>query len=92
MIFLCPYFSDERSLFIVTGIPIIFNVFNVEWFYQGMEEYVYISVRNIIVKMISFICIIIFVRSTQDCVAFALIYSVGIVGNYLLNIKNGVSQ
>ena len=88
MIFLCPYFSDERSLFIVTGIPIIFNVFNVEWFYQGMEEYVYISVRNIIVKMISFVCIIIFVRSTQDCVAFALIYSVGIVGNYLLNIKN----
>ena len=39
------WYDDDRLLYIVTGLPIIFNVINVDWYYQGQEDYGYIAIR-----------------------------------------------
>lgn len=94
IIFSVPYFASERLLFSAVGIQLILNVLNVEWFFQGNEDYVYISIRNIVVKLIAMILMFVFVKKSSDYVIYALIYSFGITGNYLLNIlkafKRGV--
>lgn len=34
---------------------IAMSIFNIEWLYQGFEEYKYITIRSILIKIISFI-------------------------------------
>ncbi len=88
MIFNINSFQGEKALYIVAGLPIIFNFINIEWYYQGNEDYVYITVRSLIVKILSLIAIFIFVKDANDYVYYALIYSLGIAGNYIFNISS----
>ena len=92
IILFVPYFSDERLLYIVTGLPIVFNFINVEWYYQGNENYVYIAVRSVAVKFLSLIAIFIFVRNKDDYIIYAFIYTLGIAGNYVFNLINLVKS
>ena len=59
-----------------------------DWFYAGIEEYVYITIRSAIIKGLSILAIFIFVRNQKDYIVYALITSVATTGNYFLNILN----
>lgn len=63
------------------------NIFNIEWLYQGFEEYKYITIRSISVKIISLILMFLFVKTEQDVNYYAIIICFGSVGNYLLNLS-----
>lgn len=78
--------KSDVSLFLACGIPIFLNFLNVEWYYQGKEEYVTITLRSITIKLLSLIAIFSFVKTRNDVVVYALITSVASVGNYLFNI------
>ena len=85
-------FASDRVLFLIAGLPIVFNVINVEWYYQGYEEYGYIAVRSVIIKFISLIAMLLFVRNVNDYIVYAGIYACGIVGNYIFNAANLVKH
>lgn len=87
-IFTIPYLKNELLLYVVTGVQLFFNVFNVDWFYQGMEEYAYITKRSFCVKALSLISIVLFVRDKSDYIIYALIQSMAVVLNYLFNVVN----
>lgn len=81
-----PHFSDRRDLFNIMGIMLILNIFNIDWLYQGIEEYGYIAARSVIVKILSFIAMLIFVKNPEDCLKYALILVIALAGNYIFNI------
>ena len=81
-------FCDEKILYYVAGLPILFNYCNIDWFYQGREEYKYITIRSLLIKLVSVVAIFVFVRDANDYVNYAVIYSLGMVGNYVLNVIN----
>ena len=85
MIFSLPYFADKIALFSIMGIVLILNIFNVDWFYQGMEQYGYIAVRSIIVKIISLTLIFVFVKRPEDYIIYAALYVFGISCNNIFN-------
>ncbi|WP_026663183.1 flippase [Butyrivibrio proteoclasticus] len=76
------------TLYICTGLTLFLNVFNIDWFYSGQEEYVYITVRSFIVKVLSIILIFTFVRKQSDYIIYALITSIATTGNYIWNVIN----
>lgn len=77
---------NNKVLFWASGVSLCFNMFNVDWFYKGIEEYKYITVRSFFIKLISLSAIFVFVRTKEDCVVYALIHSLAEVGNYLFNV------
>lgn len=81
-----PSFKKQIQLFIACGFLIFFNFFNIDWFYQGEEEYIFIVCRSIIIKVFSLIAIFLFVRQQSDYVIYAWISSIALGGNYILNI------
>ena len=81
-------FKSELKLYLVIGILIVFNMFNVDWFYQGKEEYKYIMIRSIVVKLISLILLFIFVRNPGDYIVYAFITCLGMIGNNIFNMIN----
>ena len=76
------------DLMIIFSSLILFNFCNIEWVYQGFEEYKYITIRSLIVKILSIILMFIFVHEDCHLNRYALIICFGTVGNYLLNIIN----
>lgn len=83
---LWDYFSEKQLLLNVMGIQLILNIFNIDWFYQGIEEYQYITTRSIIIKVISFILMLIFVRDSSDYIIYGFILSMATAGNYIINV------
>ena len=78
--------SSDIGLYIASGIIIIFNYINIEWFYRGIEEYRYITNRNLAIKIVSLFALILFVKTRQDFVIYAWICSLGTGANYIFNI------
>ena len=74
-VFCMDSFTEDKMLFVVCGFPILLNFINVEWFYQGMEEYAYITVRSLFTKIASMLLMFLIVRGRNDYVQYALITS-----------------
>lgn len=85
LVFCNPAFREDYKLYLATGLVILFNIINIDWLYQGHEEYVYIVVRSIAVKALSLLALFLFVRSKDDYVTYAIISSLAVCGNYLFN-------
>lgn len=92
MVFNGAYFAQEKTLFAIAGLAIVFNIINVDWYYQGKEKYVYISIRSIVVKIVSLILILLLVKDSSDYIIYAAIYIIGIAGNYIFNVVNLVRE
>ena len=76
------------SVTLIFSSIVFFNIFNIEWFYQGMEEYGYIAIRSFIIKCISLILLFLMVKNDNDIEIYAGILCFGTIGNYFLNIIN----
>lgn len=88
MIQTAPYFAEEKLLYSVAGLSIILNLINVDWFYQGQEEYAYIVFRSFVIKLLSLFALFIFVKTREDYVNYALISCVALAGNNIFNMIN----
>lgn len=86
LIYFIPYFEKRRLIYSLTGIPLLLNILNVDWVYQGIQEYVYITVRSFIVKCFSLIMLFVFVKTSNDYIMYALISLIAQAGNYFFNI------
>jgi len=66
-------------------LEIFASIFDISWFFQGHEDFKRTVIRNILVKLISIICIFIFVKSPSDVWIYLLIYTLSIlIGNLSL--------
>lgn len=79
---------SNMALSLVFSVVIIFNIINIEWVYQGFEEYEYITLRSLSIKILSLFLLFVFVREKSDLVAYAFIICFGSIGNYVLNFVN----
>ena len=77
---------SDQILYSCFGIQIVMNCINIDWLYQGLEEYGIIAARSIVVKLFSAFLLLTFVNSKEDYVFYALITVFAVCGNYLLNI------
>lgn len=78
--------DNERLLFIIVGISILMSCIQFDWFYQGIEDFKYITIRSIIIKTLSIIALFLFVTTKEDLIAFAIISVVGEFGNNIFNL------
>lgn len=79
-------FKDYRFLLNVIGISLLTSIINIEWFYTGLEEFVYIAKRNIVIKCLSIVFLFLFVRDSNDLVPYAVILIFSNCGNHVANL------
>lgn len=51
--------NEYASLMMIGACKLIANLFLIEWFYRGIEEFKYITYRSLIVKVLYVVCIFI---------------------------------
>lgn len=85
-IFFVPKLNAYASYLIVYSFNIVFNVLGINWMYQGIEEYRYVTTRTIVIKTISIILMFLFVKSPKDGLLYAVLSVFASVGGNIINI------
>lgn len=88
VIFNVSRFESNLNIHLLMITMLILNVFSIDWFYQGIEEYSYITIRNIAFKIMSIVLIFIIVKSPEDYILYAKINIFGLCFNNILNYLN----
>lgn len=78
-------FHNYKTLLLIMSINIITTNLGVEWFYQAIEEYKIITVRNLLVKIVSIILIFTLIKNESDYILYGLIIVISTALGYLLN-------
>lgn len=87
MLFTVPSMLVYRELFYINAIGIILNVLGVNWFFQAIEQYDYITVRSIVFRVLSIALMFIFVHQPSDYIIYGLILVFSSAGSNILNFK-----
>lgn len=88
MLFSVDFFQPKIAISLVVGIQLFANVINIDWLYQGYEEFRYIMLRSFFVKLVALISVFIFVRDTSDYIIYALITALSLVANFIFNVAH----
>lgn len=90
ILFLCTHFIQDffqyRNLFYIGILKLISNLFLVEWFYKGIEDFGYITKRTIIVKTLYVISVFIFIRCPNDYATYLFLTVFQLTINASINI------
>ena len=81
-----PQIHENRLLFYVMSLGIIMGPMAVNWFFQAMEDFKYITIRSLYIKFLSLILLFVFVRSKEDIIYYAIVSLIATVGSNFFNI------
>ena len=65
--------NNYEVYFLLQAIFVISAVFDINWLFFGLEEFKTTVTRNIIIKIISVICIFTFIKTSDDLIKYILI-------------------
>ena len=86
-VFYVPQFNLHRNLYFVGVLKIISNVFLVSWLFEGMQDFRYITIRNVAVRTIYVISVFLFVKQKDDYDIYFYLTVGQVVLNALVNWK-----
>ena len=64
-----------QTYYLIFNIYIIANLFDITWFYQGLEKFKTITIRSTIIKIIYLISVFLFIKNTNDLNIYILLFS-----------------
>lgn len=76
---------SDILLYLLLSSHVVLSAIGVEWFYKGVEDFGYITLRSLIVRIACLISLFLFVKSKDDLYIYAGISVFSEVGNYIFN-------
>lgn len=67
------FFTNYQKLFLINGALVLGTMFDISWFFAGIEDFKKIATRNIVIKLLSFLCIILFINQKSDLFLYFII-------------------
>ncbi len=77
------FFSTDKTAAIIMTFTVISSVFDINWFFFGMEKFKLTVIRNSVIKVLTVACIFLFVHSKDDIYVYVAIMSVGFLASQL---------
>ncbi|WP_302579575.1 flippase [Clostridium saudiense] len=69
--------KEDRVLATIQGFYVLSGLFDISWFYFGIERFKMTVSRNIIIKIINVICVFTFVKESTDIWKYCAIMAIG---------------
>ena len=80
-----PQLWENKQMMIYGGVKLISNFMLIEWFYKGLEDFRYITIRTIGVKCLFVLSVFIFVKDSDDYSIYYLLTCLMVSGNAIIN-------
>lgn len=81
-----PKLQENSELMFFGAFKLLFNLFLIEWFYKGLEDFRYVTMRTIVVKCFYVASVFIFVRKANDYPIYYLLTVLMVVVNAIINV------
>lgn len=76
-------FSQYSAFFMLMSLDIIAAMFDISWFFQGIENFKIVVVRNLLIRIIGIVLMFLFVKSKHDLNIYIICHSITLlVGNF----------
>lgn len=72
-------------LFLLLSVQLLLTAIGVLWFYQAIEDFKYITIRSLCMRLVVLVALFVFVKSKEDLYHYAAISILAEVGNNLIN-------
>lgn len=69
-IIFAPRLQQDKTLFLIISLIILFNAIGMEWLYKALEQYTYITIRSIIFKFVALIAMFALIHQKRDYVIY----------------------
>ena len=79
-------FNEHSELFYIGAAKIFFTTFLIEWFFTGIENFKYITIRSIIIKLLYVLAVFIFVKEKDDYILYFILTIVMVTVNACINL------
>lgn len=80
-----PRLQEDKILYIIVSLSILFNTIGMEWLYKALEQYTYITVRSVIFKFIALFAMFTLVHVKEDYIIYG---GISILASSFSNIFN----
>ena len=84
-IVIIPDFRENRTVILFTFLMIPGNIMVSEWFFQALEKMKYITLFNLLTKILFTLCVFLFVKAKSDYVLQPLFISLGFIVSGLIS-------
>lgn len=84
-IYVVPELYEYRRLMYIGAMKLVANLFLVEWFFKGTENFKYITNRSILVRCFYVVAVFLFVKDTDDYPTYFLLLSLMTIVNATIN-------
>lgn len=75
--------SDQFEMFALQSLCIFAVAVDISWFFQGMEDFGTIAVRDVCTKIVSILCVFLFVKEKEDVTLYTFILAAAIIAGRL---------
>lgn len=85
---ICMTISEVKTnipLFIILSTTIFFTAIGCEWFYQGIEDFKYVALRGLLIKVISVFFLYLLVKTKDDILWYGVYNVFGVLGGNIFN-------
>ena len=86
LIYIIPFFSREKELFLLSLVIVLGQFVNPSWFFQGIENYKWISFINVVSKIIYLTGVFLFVKESDDYIYVNLFFGIGLLISSLIGV------
>ena len=81
-----PRFNANLELFLIGNAKIIFTSLLIEWFYSGIENFRFITIRTLFIRLLYILLIFVVIKESGDYVLYFTLTTAIIVVNSVVNI------
>lgn len=86
LIFSVPRFQSDLQLYLLGGLIVLSGFSTLDWYYNGVEQFRFLSTRSITVKLVALIALFLFVKQKEDLILYFLITIFSILANNVWNV------
>lgn len=84
--FFLPRFCQNQELFLIGTAMLLSQSFVIEWFFQGIENFRYITIRALAIKLLYVVAVFLFVKSKGDVVMYFALTALMLLSNTVVNL------
>lgn len=76
--FICiTFLKNYHTIYLLQSLLILTSLFDISWYFMGRENFQVIVIRNFIIKVITLVCILVFIKNPSDLTKYVAIMTVG---------------
>ncbi|MET1249193.1 flippase [Sporolactobacillus sp. STCC-11] len=90
---IAAFYKEYKVFLLLQYFLIIAEMFDISWYFRGMEDFKVVVKRNIVIKLLATVCIFVFVRTEGDVWKYVLFNSLSVlISNLILMtyVKNSI--